>query len=53
MQSVSHAQCDNNQQYIIRGEPERAPDTRETGSGVYYLFVCDLAQQRFNVHAAR
>ena len=30
---------------IIRGEPERAPNTRETGSGVYiyifiYLFIC-------------
>ena len=27
---------------IIRGEPERAPNTRETGSGVYlfiYLYV--------------
>ena len=29
---------------IIRGEPERAPNTRETGSGVYiFLFVRDLA----------
>ena len=28
--------------YIIRGEPERAPNTRETGSGVYifiYIFI--------------
>jgi hypothetical protein len=29
---------------IIQGEPERAPNTRETGSGVYiyiiYLFIC-------------
>ena len=27
---------------LIRGEPERAPNTRETGSGVYiyiYLFI--------------
>ena len=45
---------------IIRGEPERAPNTRETGSGVYiyiyiyifiYLFVSDLAWQRPNAHA--
>ena len=43
---------------IIRGEPERAPNTRETGSGVYiyiyiyiYLFVRDLAWQRPNAHA--
>ena len=37
---------------IIRGEPERARNTRETGSGVYiYLFVRDLAWQRPNVHA--
>jgi hypothetical protein len=35
---------------IIRGKPEQAPNTRETGSGVYiyiyifiYLFVRDLA----------
>ena len=30
---------------IIRGEPERAPNTRETGSGVYifiylYIYLC-------------
>ena len=48
--------------YLIRGEPERAPNTRETGSGVYiyiyiyiylfiYLFVRDLAWQRLNAHA--
>ena len=42
--------------YVIRGEPERAPNTRETGSGVYiyifiYLFVRDLAWQRPNAHA--
>ena len=41
---------------IIRGEPELAPNTRETGSGVYiyifiYLFVRDLAWQRLNAHA--
>ena len=43
---------------MIRGEPERAPNTRETGSGVYiyiylfiYLFVRDLAGQRLNAHA--
>ena len=37
---------------IIRGESERAPNTRETGSGVYiYLFVRDLAWQRLNAHA--
>ena len=39
---------------LIRGEPERAPNTRETGSGVYiyiYLFVRDLAWQRPNAHA--
>ena len=45
---------------IIRGEPERAPNTRETGSGVYiyifiylfiYLFVRDLAWQRLSEHA--
>ena len=27
---------------IIRGEPERAPNTRETGSGVY-IYVIDIA----------
>ena len=48
--------------YIIQGEPERAPNTRETGSGVciyiyiyiyifIYLFVRDLAWQRPNAHA--
>ena len=46
---------------IFRGEPEQAPNTRETGSGVYiyniyiyifiYLFVRDLAWQRLNAHA--
>ena len=41
---------------LFRGEPERAPNTRETGSGVYifiYLFVRDLelAGQRLNAHA--
>ena len=43
---------------IIRGEPERVPNTRETGSGIYiylfilhYLLVHDLAWQRPNVHA--
>ena len=29
---------------LVWGEPERAPNTRETGSGVY-LFVRDLAWQ--------
>ena len=38
---------------IIRGEPERAPNTRETGSGVYICIyiVRDLAWQRPNTHA--
>ena len=41
---------------MIRGEPELAPNTRETRSGVYiyifiYLFVRDLAWQRPNAHA--
>ena len=35
---------------IIWGEPERTPNTRETGSGVY-LFVSDLAWQQPNAHA--
>ena len=48
MKSMSSRAC------FIRGEPERAPNTRETGSGVYiyiYLFVRDLAWQRPNAHA--
>ena len=38
---------------IIPGEPERAPNTRETGSGVYIIIyiVRDLAWQRLNAHA--
>ena len=37
---------------LIQGEPERAPNTQETGSGVYfYLFVRDLTHQRHNAHA--
>ena len=37
---------------LIQGEPERAPNTQETGSGVYfYLFVRDLTYQRRNAHA--
>ena len=43
---------------LIWGEPERAPNTQETGSGVYifiylyiYLFVRDLAWQPTNAHA--
>ena len=36
---------------IIRGKPERAPNTRETRSGVYIIFVRDLAWQRLNAHA--
>ena len=37
---------------LLQGEPEQAPNTRETGSGVYvYLFVRDLAWQRLNAHA--
>ena len=39
---------------VIQGEPERAPNTRETRSSVYlfiYLFVRDLAWQQPNAHA--
>ena len=45
---------------FIQGEPERAPNIRETGSGVYIyyifiylliLFVRDLAWQPPNAHA--
>ena len=35
---------------IIRGEPERASNVRESGSGIY-LFVCDLEQ--LNAHALK
>ena len=40
--------------HLSRGEPERASNTRETGSGAYiffYLLVCDLVWQQPNVHA--
>ena len=28
--------------YIIQGEPERAPNTRETGSGIYIILYIPL-----------
>ena len=37
--------CCANTEPIIRGEPERAPNTRETGSSficILYLYVCGV-----------
>jgi hypothetical protein len=51
VQAIPAIQCTA---HIIRGEPKRTPNTRESGRGVYlynYLFVSDLAQQRLNAHA--
>ena len=40
--AVTNSQPTNRYVYIIRGEPERAPNTRETRSGVYTFIPSEV-----------